>query len=176
MAECGSLTSEFTMGSVDRASAELRSGFMVPEDVSAEESAALGEAEESYRTWLRAQLVDIYVAGGGERRRTDGLSLKDLREAIERDAKGDERERFWEALIQTIADERAGFVEPPADLSALEPLERLTRLDADQGEALHRFVAAELGEARATELHLMFGRWPNSGTTIASFGSCPGAQ
>jgi predicted Ser/Thr protein kinase len=71
---------------------------------------------------------------------------------------GEER---WQAVAQRIADERAGFAEPPADAD-IGPEERFFRLEVGLGEMLEDFVAEEIGRERAHTLRIVDGGWPGS--------------
>lgn len=59
-----------------------------------------------------------------------------------------------------ISKERAGELAPPADVAALSPYERATRMMADLGDEYQSLLANELSPARAHELRSERTGWP----------------
>jgi hypothetical protein len=71
---------------------------------------------------------------------------------------------------QRIAQERAGLVAPPADLSQASPLERFLRRNAALGDETERRIGDVVSAARARRLREAGGGWGARTETVG----CPG--
>jgi len=72
---------------------------------------------------------------------------------------------------QRIALERVGRAESPDPDGGLEPAERFVRSFVAVGDRFEDALAAELGDARARELHMARDGWP--GVRMNTGGRCP---
>ncbi|MBK9030242.1 MAG: hypothetical protein IPL61_02690 [Myxococcales bacterium] len=64
------------------------------------------------------------------------------------------------AVQRRLAQERAGLVAPPADLSKASPFERYFRALADHGNEAERMLGGAIGPERAHQVRRHDGGWP----------------
>lgn len=104
-------------------------------------NAALLEVQQQWKTLVRS----LYIEATGDTAGAETLSIDAMRGEIEE--KGDRQEH--NLLLQRIAQERAGLIQPPADLSKTSPLERLFRAYIKLGDQSEQALAKRLGPERA---------------------------
>lgn len=62
-------------------------------------------------------------------------------------------------IFRQLSHERAGLLQPPADLSALPPVEQMYRVLTTEGDALEQSLAEQLGADLAAELRNLHNGW-----------------
>jgi hypothetical protein len=107
-------------------------------------NAALAEVQQQWKQLVRA----LYIEATGDTAGAETLSTEAMRREIE--AKGGREDGA--TLLREISAERAGLAQPPADLSATSPLERLFRAWAALGEQTEQALAKRVGAQRAKAL------------------------
>lgn len=126
-------------------------------ELSGEEVAAANAAfAELHSSWLR-RLRALYLETTGDNAGAESLSMQALSEELREKAAG---EGEAEALQKRIAEERAGLLPAPTDLSRTSPYERYFRAFANLGEEAEALLAAKLGKERAHALRASDGGWP----------------
>jgi len=125
--------------------------------LTAAEKDALRKMHEEFHRWLVTELLKLYAEVTGDESGGASLSAGALGNEITEKSPDAE----LQALRRRIAEERAGLVAPPADLSGTSPLERYTRLMAGLGDEYERRVATVLGPARARALRADSDGWPS---------------
>jgi hypothetical protein len=97
-----------------------------------------------------------YLEATGDTGGADALSVEAMaRELTDKAAPGEPA-----ALQKRLAEERAGLVPPPADLSSASPFERFFRAFADLGNEAERMLAAAIGRQSAHGVRTHDGGWP----------------
>jgi hypothetical protein len=104
-------------------------------------NAAVGEVQAQWKALVKA----LYIEATGDVTGAETLSLDAMRGEIEE--KGDQKEH--NLVLQRIAMERAGQLQPPADLSKASPFERLFRAYVKLGDQTEQAIAKRLGAERA---------------------------
>ena len=104
-------------------------------------NAAMGEVQAQWKSLLKA----LYIEATGDTAGAESLSMEAMRREIEE--KTDQRDHNY--VLQRIAQERAGQIPPPADLSKTSPFERMFRAYIKLGEQTEQALAKRLGAERA---------------------------
>ncbi len=126
-------------------------------ELSSEEVAAANAAfAELHSSWLR-RLRALYIETTGDNTGAESLSMQALSEELREKAAG---EGEAEAVQRRIAEERAGLLPAPTDLSRTSPYERYFRAFANLGDEAEALLAAKLGKERAHALRASDGGWP----------------
>jgi len=107
-------------------------------------NAALGEVYQQWKALVRA----LYIEATGDVSGADNLSLDALRGEIQEKSPLGEHN----LILQRIAQERAGLIAPPADLSKASPHERVMRAYLQLGSQTEAAIAKRLGPERAKEI------------------------
>jgi hypothetical protein len=107
-------------------------------------NAALAEVQAQWKALVKT----LYVEATGDVAGAETLSVEAMIGEIEE--KGGQNED--NLVLQKIAQERAGLIPPPADLSKLSPFERLFRARIKLGDQSEQAVAKRLGAERAKAL------------------------
>ncbi len=135
--------------------------FNLPSDVAAKYGMSEAEREAVNRvmgdlmvSW-QATVRELYILATGDTRGVDSLSVQAMAEEIENKSMPGEATRIRTRLAQ----ERAGLVPPPADLSAATPLERYLRALGSLGDEAERMLADRVGAKRAREIHEIKDGW-----------------
>jgi hypothetical protein len=127
---------------------------------------ALQKFGEQERTYYLAILREIEPTTPG----IDELPLAQIRRQLTRVAgrapSGDD-----DSLQRTVAEERAGLREAPAEPEQLSAWNRYNRLRFNAGDRFAQLLADEVGDARVHELRSVFEGWPGAHTR--QYG-CPG--
>jgi hypothetical protein len=134
--------------------------------LSDDQLAAVNRVLEQLQREVVSELRALYIEAVGERERADDLSPEALISELVGKSPADEDSR----VKQRIAQERAGLVPPPADLSRASPLERFLRRRAGLGDETERRLAEVLGAARARELRGNGWGWQQESV------GCPGQE
>jgi hypothetical protein len=121
---------------------------------------------EIHESW-RVRLVALYIEATGDTERADSMSPSALAREIEDKAAPGEREEIQARLAQ----ERAGLVAPPTDLTRASPLERYLRGITVLGDEFEQKLGAVIGPDRAHQLRTERGAWDSRAQS--SYG-CPG--
>jgi len=130
------------------------------------EIAALQRAADAHYEDFSGRLREIFTLLGGDPAMAEEASAATMKAYI-----ADQVDNELMGTVQRhVAEERAGLREPPADPSALSLEEQAFRLHAELGNDFERYVAKELGQARAHELRKVHDGWP--GSTSVSSGTC----
>jgi hypothetical protein len=132
-----------------------------------EEAEVLYEVHQAFLTEALAQLRAIYVAATGDEDGARVMAPDAMKQEILDKSPGD----ATKLAFQRVAQERAGLAAPPADTSALTPVERLVRFNTGLGDAYERALAERLGATRARDLRKLNGGW---GSRHDSSVGCPG--
>jgi len=107
-------------------------------------NAAMLEMAKQWKDLVRR----LYVETTGDTGGVESLSIDSMsREIQDKSAPGEHN-----AVLQRLAQERAGLVPPPADLARTSTLERLQRAYLQLGDQSEAAVAKRLGPARAHAL------------------------
>ncbi|HKE16471.1 MAG TPA: hypothetical protein VKB80_16475 [Kofleriaceae bacterium] len=109
---------------------------------------AVNRVFEQLQREVVSELRALYIEAIGDRERADDLSPEAMISELRGKSAPDEEGR----VNQRLAQERAGLVAPPVDLSRASPLERFMRRRAGLGDETERRLAEVLGAARAREL------------------------
>lgn len=104
-------------------------------------NAVLAELQKQWKQLVRA----LYIEATGDMQGADSLSTDAMRREIEEKSAPEERG----LLLQRIAQERAGMLQPPTDLSKATPFERLFRAWLELGDKTEAAIAKRLGAERA---------------------------
>jgi hypothetical protein len=120
-----------------------------------EEAEVLFEVHQAFTTETLAQLRAIYVAATGDEEGARVMSPEAMKQEVFDKSPGDATKLAY----QRVSQERAGLAAPPADTSALTPVERLVRFSTGLGDAYERALATKLGATRARELRRLNGGW-----------------
>ena len=104
-------------------------------------NAAMAEVQAQWKTLLKS----LYLEATGDTAGAETLSMEAMRREIEE--KTDPRDHNY--VLQRIAQERAGQIPPPADLSKTSPFERMFRAYIKLGEQTEQALAKRLGAERA---------------------------
>ena len=108
------------------------------------------------RTDWTARVRAWYVEATGDSAGADALSVESMaRELQDKAAPGEPA-----ALQRRLAEERAGLVAAPADVSKASPFERYFRAFAAMGDDAERAVAEVIGRERAHQVRVHDGGWP----------------
>lgn len=126
-------------------------------ELSSDEVAAANQTfAELHASWLR-RLRALYVETTGDNAGAESLSMQALSEELREKAAG---EGEAEALQKRIAEERAGLLPVPTDLSRTSPYERYFRAFANLGEEAEALLASKLGKEKAHAIRATDGGWP----------------
>lgn len=107
-------------------------------------NAAMTEVYQPYKALVRA----LYIETTGDAAGADTLSIDAMRGEIQEKSAPNEHN----LVLQRIANERAGLLTPPADLSKTSPIERMFRAVIQLGDQAEAALAKRLGPERAKEL------------------------
>lgn len=114
-----------------------------PEELSAY-NAALSEVQQRWRQQVRA----LYIEATNDVAGADVLSINAMHsEILQKSTPGEHN-----LVLQKLAAERAGLAQPPADLSATSPYERLMRGYLQLGDETEQALAKRLGAERAAAI------------------------
>jgi hypothetical protein len=173
MADCGIVRINIPNFISDR-SAEPSFGEAWADSVglSLEEEAVMAEVAEQYRENLYRELTELLLAIGKSQQWADQTSFLGMMAALHEASPMSAEEE--EAMLRRLAAEKAGRIEPPADLSSLSIGERITRINVEFGDALEQALAARLGPERASELRHAFDGWP--GPRLQGHNYCDGTE
>lgn len=126
-------------------------------ELSSDEVAAANQTfAELHASWLR-RLRALYVETTGDNAGAESLSMQALSEELREKAAG---EGEAEALQKRIAEERAGLLPVPTDLTRTSPYERYFRSFANLGDEAEALIAGKLGKEKAHALRASDGGWP----------------
>lgn len=121
-----------------------------------------GEASTANATLARlktewaARVRAWYVEATGDAAGADALSVEAMtRELTDKALPGEPA-----ALQKRLAEERAGLVPPPPDLTKASPFERYFRAFADLGNEAERMLAEAIGRQSAHGVRTHEGGWP----------------
>jgi hypothetical protein len=104
----------------------------------------MAEVHKQWKQLVRA----LYLEATGDTAGADALSLDAMRgEIVEKSAPAEQA-----IMLQKLAQERAGLVPPPGDLSKTSPLERMMRAFVQLGDQTEAAIAKRLGPERAKEI------------------------
>jgi hypothetical protein len=113
-----------------------------------DETAAVQKIMDQMNAQILAQLRAIYTEVTGNRAAAEELSAQALiNEVHDKGGRTDAN-----AAQAELANERAGLVPVPSDLSARSPSERMLRALSSQGDALEKAVGQVIGPERAGAL------------------------
>jgi hypothetical protein len=104
-------------------------------------NAAVTEVQTKWKTLVKA----LYIEATGDVAGAETLSTDAMRREVEE--KGGNNEH--NVLLQRLAQERAGLIPPPADLSKTSPFERLFRAYLELGNQTEDAIAKRIGADRA---------------------------
>lgn len=127
-------------------------------DLTPKEAAALAELGDTYRESLYQDLTALALEAGKSQAWADQTPFIGMMIAISEGA-GATKETT-EAMFRRLAEERAGRIEPPADLASRPLDERFMRRVLELGDAFERAVADRLGQERARTLRTADDGWP----------------
>jgi len=123
--------------------------------LSEEERTALNQVMgDLYGRWL-ADVRKLYIEATGDTQGVESLSVRAMAEEIENKSIPGEATR----IRIRIANERAGLVEPPANLAALSPLDRYYRAMGALGDEAERLLADQIGAKRSRDLREVKDGW-----------------
>jgi hypothetical protein len=119
-----------------------------PRGITADEmpeyQAAVADVQAQYHALVRT----LYIQATGDTAGADTLSLDAMRHEInDKAAPG-----AAQAVMQRVAQERAGLATPPADTSHEPPVEQLIRAQLGLGDATQAAIAKRLGPDRAAAI------------------------
>jgi hypothetical protein len=107
-----------------------------------------------------------YVEATGDTAGADNLSPHAMGQELQEKAAPGE----MGALQKRIAEERAGLIAPPSDLSKASAYERYYRALLALGDETERALAEVIGEEKAHKIRTQNGGWPMRSTVAG----CPG--
>jgi len=107
-------------------------------------NAALSEVQAHWKQLVRA----LYLEATGDTAGVDSLSPEAMRGEIQEKGSPEDHN----LILQRIANERAGYAQPPADLSRTSPYERLMRAYVALGDQAEAALAKRLGPERAAQI------------------------
>ena len=107
-------------------------------------NAALTEVQQQWKALVRS----LYIEATGDVQGADTLSIDAMRGEIEDKSVPGESS----LVLRKIAQERAGHLQPPTDLSKASPFERMFRAYIALGDQSEQAIAKRLGPARAKEI------------------------
>jgi hypothetical protein len=119
-----------------------------PRGITADELPEYQAAVADVRAQFHALVRALYIQATGDTAGADTLSLDTMPgEIIDKAAPG-----AVQAIMQRVAQERAGLATPPADTSHEPPVEQLIRAQLGLGDATQAAIAKRLGPDRATAI------------------------
>jgi ferric-dicitrate binding protein FerR (iron transport regulator) len=119
------------------------------------ELASMKKAYSAIRDSLTLEVRELYIEATGDTEGAGSLSMSAMGQELQHKSHKGES-----AMIhQRIARERAGQLNPPADVSKRSPLERYYRLLGGAGDAMEDALAQVIGKDRARELRTEQGGW-----------------
>jgi hypothetical protein len=122
---------------------------------------ALAELRDDWGRRMRG----LYVEATGDTQGAESLSVQAIAQELQDKASADEPNE----LRRRIAEERAGLVPAPRDLSKASAFERYFRALANLGDDTEHLLAAKLGDEKAHALRSEGGGWPMQ----MNMGGCP---
>jgi len=136
--------------------------------LSADEGQAVMSMLESMQREWKIQVAAYYIEATGDQTQAEVLSTRAMTSEIE--ASASEKERAL--LQQRMAQERAGLLPVPTDLSKASPYERYFREFADMGNETERRVAQIIGPEKAHQMRMENGGWGQK----MSMSGCPSPE